>query len=303
MEAKRKGWAVLKLMTAMAMVGANVALGKVIIAEVSIFLFSILRFAIAVLTLLPLVFLFDSRHWSLTRGEHASLFLQAFFGVFVFHLCMLYGVQYTSAINAGILTSTLPAMVAIFSWLLLREVLRGKIVLAIVLAIVGTLILNSQVNGSEQSSAPLLGNSLILIAVAGEALYTIFAKKLSNRLSPLKMALAVNLLGFLLFLPLAWGEITLSNLLAVSAEMWGWMIYYSLTASVISLVLWYSGVRDVPAQYAGLFTAMIPVAAVLVSILLLGELMRWYHWVGGGVILASLWLGMPKRVKATKTPN
>ena len=54
------------------------------------------------------------------RGEWLNLFLQAFFGTFMFTLLMLNGVQ-RALVAAGVITSTIPAIVALFAWLILRE--------------------------------------------------------------------------------------------------------------------------------------------------------------------------------------
>src|SRR5579875_3847323 len=108
----------------MALVGSNVGFGKSIVAVMPVMLFALMRFLIAIVCMAP--WYKPSRMQRVTRGEWTNLFLQAFFGTFGFTLLMLNGVKLTSALAAGIITSTIPATVALLSWLVLREKPSGR---------------------------------------------------------------------------------------------------------------------------------------------------------------------------------
>ncbi len=99
--------------------GSNVGIGKTIVAFLPVPLFALLRFVIALAVLWSLLRVARMRR--VKRGEWLNLFLQALFGTFGFTLLMLGGVHRTSAVAAGVITSTIPAVVALFSWLFLRE--------------------------------------------------------------------------------------------------------------------------------------------------------------------------------------
>ena len=109
----------LLLITSMLLVGSNVGIGKSIVAFVPVPLFALLRFVIAMAVLWPLLRVSKLRR--VKRDEWVNLFLQALFGTFGFTLLMLNGVQRTSAVAAGVITSTIPAVVALLSWLILKE--------------------------------------------------------------------------------------------------------------------------------------------------------------------------------------
>ena len=88
------------LALAMILVGLNVPVGKAVIAHLPVFLFLALRCIVACAVLLPLL------RW---RGELArprgrqfrDFTIQALFGVFLFTLFMLLGVERTGAVEAG----------------------------------------------------------------------------------------------------------------------------------------------------------------------------------------------------------
>ena len=59
------------------------------------------------------------------------VFIESFLGNFLFSICMLFGVSMTSALNAGIIMSTIPAVVAVLSWIFLRERIGLNVWLAV----------------------------------------------------------------------------------------------------------------------------------------------------------------------------
>jgi drug/metabolite transporter (DMT)-like permease len=108
----------------MRLVGSNVGTGKSIVDVVPVPLLALLHFVIAMALLWPLVRVSRLRH--VKRDEWFNLFLQALFGTFGFTLPMLGGVQRTSAVAAGGITSTIPVVVALLSWPILKERPNGR---------------------------------------------------------------------------------------------------------------------------------------------------------------------------------
>lgn len=289
-------FAFLQLALSMAFVGSNIPVGKAIVEHVPVFLFSEMRFLIALLILLPLLRARGEWRgaWRLQEGK--TMFWQAFFGVFLFSICMLYGVQQTSATSAGIITSTVPACIALFSFLLLKEKLKANQLVAIVLSVAGiALITLTTGGGGQQSLAGLFGNLFVFLAVISEALFTILAKRVSGRVTPFQMTAVINTISFVLFLPLAIYDLTKISLTLIPTSTWLLIVYYAITASVLSFVLWYRGVAKVPASTAGLFTGVMPISAAVVSALFLQEAFTWLHAAGMLLVLAAIWTGTVKR--------
>jgi drug/metabolite transporter (DMT)-like permease len=59
---------------------------------------------------------------------------------------------------------------------------------------------------------------------------------------------------------------------------------------VFAFVIWFVGLRIIPASTAGAFTGMIPITAVLSAWLVLGEPIGWAHIGGIGLVLAGILL-------------
>ncbi|WP_061166585.1 DMT family transporter [Caballeronia hypogeia] len=279
------------LIAAMLLVGSNVGIGKSIVASVPVPLFALSRFVIALVVLGPL--LRPSKMRRVARGEWLNLFLQAFFGTFGFTLLMLNGVARTSAVAAGVITSTIPATVALFAWIFLKEKPGGRALASIGLAIAGVLVINVAQSGGEGGMGSLTGNLMVLGAVCCESLYVILSRRLTRTLSAIDICAYTHGIGFLLMLPLGAGSLTGFDWASVDAGTWTLLVWYGLSASIFSFWLWMKGIRHVDGSLAGVFCAVLPVAAAVYGIAFLGERPTLAHGVAlacvvAGIALASL---------------
>ena len=76
-------------------------------------------------------------------------------------------------------------------------------------------------------------------------------------------------------------------------------MFHGLTTSVLCLLLWYAGLKTVPAGVAGVFTVFLPATAAVTAVAVLGERFTVTHAAGfalmGGSLLLATW---PARVRA-----
>ena len=284
------------LAASMALVGTYVALSKPLVAAMPVVLLAWLRYLIGAAAM---------PHWlrrpphepPLDRATHVLLFWQALLGNFLFTICMLVGVRLTTASAAGVIMAAIPAMVALQSWLFLRERLDGRALAAIALAALGIGLFSLDKAAAPAAAAtgtwlglplPLWGNLLVLAAVACEAAYVVIGKRLSGRLGPKRIAALINLWGLALMTPLAlwaaWGY----DWSRISLPMWALLVFYGLAASVWSVWLWMIGLRHVPAARAGVFTVMLPVSAAAVGVLFMGERLTPLQWTAFALALGGL---------------
>jgi drug/metabolite transporter (DMT)-like permease len=284
--------AYLELSLAMIIVGSSVVVGKVITAHVPVFLASTLRLAIGlpILVLLTRQTRFDLR--KLKARDYVALFLQALTGVFLFNVLLLYALDYTTAIDSGIITSMTPAVIGVISWLFLREHLSLNVCGGIILTVCGVLAINvfGTVTRADSGAAPLLGNLLVFGAVIGEALFTIFRKLTAERVPALASATLVTTFGLLIFLPLGVYEAIAFDFTRISTGDLLIFLYYGIGVTTMAYILWFSGVEKVPASTAAVFTGVLPVSTVILSVLILGEQSTTAHLVGLACVLGGIGL-------------
>jgi drug/metabolite transporter (DMT)-like permease len=210
----------------------------------------------------------------LTARTRRLLFLESFLGNFLFSICMLYGVSLTSALSAGVIMAAIPATVAILSFLFLREPVSGRTLTAIACAAFGIgLLATAKPHASAAADSQLawLGNLLVFGAVLCEAAYAVIGKALTGALGPKRITAIINLWGFALVTPFGLYTALRFDFGTVPAGAWLLLVFYALAASVWTVWLWMTGLKVVPAAQAGVFTAMLPVSAAAVGVLVLGE--------------------------------
>ncbi|MFZ2739045.1 MAG: DMT family transporter [Burkholderiaceae bacterium] len=280
------------LALSMALVGSYVALSKPLVAVLPVFLLAWLRFGIGALAML---------HWlpkpsnevKLNPSTRRLLFLQALLGNFLFSIFMLYGISLSSAVSAGVIMASIPALVAALSWVFLRERLSWPLVLAIFCSVVAMgLMAGPATPGSAAPSQGLLGPLLLFAAALCEASYAVIGKKLTQSLGPKRIAALINLWGLVLMTPAGLYLALDFNFMALEPATWALLLFYALAASVWSVWLWMTGLRSVKAAQSGVFTVMLPASALLVGVTLLGETLNRLQWMAFavallGIILAS----------------
>ena len=72
-----------------------------------------------------------------TPATQRLLFVESLLGNVLFSICMLYGVSMTSAVSAGIILASIPAVVALLSWWWLGERISPRVAAAIACAALG----------------------------------------------------------------------------------------------------------------------------------------------------------------------
>lgn len=288
----------LLLFCGMALVGVYVALSKPLTATFPVLLLAWLRFAIAAVAMLPWLRR-EPGTAPLDRRLLGTIFVQSLFGNFLFSILMLSGVAMTSAASAGLILATLPAAVALLSWVVLRERLEPRIWLAVALAVggVAVLTLGRSGPGASAGSQAMVGNLLVLGCVFCEAVYVILGKRLTASLSARRISALLNLWGLVLMTPFGLWQASAFDFATVPAQIWLLLAFYALAASMFSTWLWLNGLRHVPANHSGVFTIAMPLAASLTAVTLLGESLGLAHAVAfacaaGGILLTT---GLPKR--------
>ena len=107
-------------------------------------------------------------------------------------------------------------------------------------------------------------------------------------ISAKRISALVNLWGLVLVTPLGLWVAWSFDFGSVSPAHWGLLLFYSLAASMVTVWLWMTGLKHVPAASAGVFTVMLPVSAAAVGVLFLGERFSGGHAVAFGLALVGV---------------
>jgi len=289
------------LALAMITVGSTVVASRVIAAGLPPFTAAALRLAIALPVFLALM---RWRGHPLPRpGLHDAglLALQALCGSVGYAVLLVAGLRLTSAGDAGVITGCLPAVGALVGLLLLRERPGARLVAAIALACAGVVAV-ALAPGGDRGRHDLAGDALVLAAVACEALFLLLNKRLRVPVAPLAQSTLMCGLGLAMtvvpaLFEHAWTRpVDHAALLAVA--------YYAVLPTVGGYLLWYAGAARVSAGVASLYTAVLPVSALVLAAIVLREPIGVGQLLGAVCVLAAIVVARPRggsRVRVTES--
>lgn len=252
-----------------------------------------LRTALAAILFAALVYALRSRGTSCARPpEHQHwglLLLMACTGVLGYQ-GLLYGALHTTgALNAALINACGPLVTAALSWAVYGTRLSGRAYSGILLSMIGVAAILS---GGDLARLVSLrfgrGDLLVLLAVVLWAVYSLAGRKVMQHRSVIGTTALVTGLA----LPLSVPWVLLENSwerVEWSASLLGGLVYVALFASVVAMLAWNRAVSLAGPAPAAAAMNMMPLYALLSS-LLLQEPLTTAQISGGALIVAGcLW--------------
>ncbi|KTC82756.1 transmembrane protein [Legionella cincinnatiensis] len=280
------------LILAQIMVGVNIVASKYVLSSIPILFILTLRFTLAAIILFFLHALISSKKASMSyyfsqlkQKDWFFIIAQALSAGVLFNFFMLGGLQYTDANVAGIITSALPALIALMSWIILSEKISGKKIICVGFATLGLAIIGFDKLSSVQASHSFWGDMLVLLSLIPEATYYILSKMHTPTLPVFLISSLLNAINALLLM-LCLFFCSWDNL---SIHFFDWLILFILGLSTgLFYVFWFLGCQKVDGVMASLSTAIMPLATVILAWIVLGERLTIGQTIGMGMVLLSI---------------
>lgn len=280
--------------------GSSVA-GRAAAGDVPPMTISFLRWFIALIVLLP----FGAKPlWSERRIliHHFPIMCAfAFFGVVGFTVPYYVGLQFTEAINVGILNASSPILILILSLAMLGVAIRPGQLVGVGFALIGTLLIVSR--GSLETVIGLtfnVGDLLALSAFLSWAVYTVMLRWRPPGVSSYSFLVAIFALASLMMLPLYVTELALGRSFEHNFNNWFIIGYAALFPSTLAYLAWNLAVPIVGANLAAITQYLNPVFAISLAALILGEIVEVFHLAGIATILAGIYLSGSRRRRSTR---
>lgn len=199
-----------------------------------------------------------------------------------------YGEQYISSSLAAILNGTTPMFTVLFAHFFISyEKMSFRKILGVLIGILGIIILylpalEEGVYGTE------LGIILLTLSSVSYGLGAVYARKHLHNLPPLVAPCAQLIMGALVLVPFSLlvdhpFSLPLPSFNAIFA-----VSYLSIIGTAVAFFLYYEVVRLSSATFVSLTALLVPLAATILGATFLHELLGWYSYLGGALILGSL---------------
>lgn len=284
-----RGMALLALAGAVLLWGTSYAAAKTALQQVSPATLIGLRMLLASLVFLPFWQRLPRPRYQ--KGDGRWLLLLGLLQPCLYFLCEVEALRHTSSAQAGTIAALVPLFVAVMARLWLGERMKLPALLGLAASLAGVMLLSVGAISSTSAPDPLLGNSLQLMAMFCAASYMVLLKRLSGRYDTWWLTGMQNLLGVLFYLPAVW--LARDSLLAVDLQGWLAIGYLGGIVTLGGFGLYNMALRVLPASEAALSINLVPLLAILVGWLLLGENMTSLQALAallilGGVVISQL---------------
>ncbi len=288
----------LYLTGAFALAGTSVVMGYMLTETLGTFTITAISMLIVIAGLLPFLLRRTLQTMqALTKGQWQLIFAQAFFGIFLFRMFLLLGVQHTSTAEAGILTGAIPALTAVGAYFVLRERPTRCTILGVAATVLGIVLLQGNgVFAAKLSTSHWLGNLLVLLGAASESAFRIISRKQKrvetqiSAIHPMVQTLLVSTFALLLSLIPALLEQPWSALHTLSMRDAFVLLWYGLVITALSFGFFYAGAKRCSAYTIAAYSGVMPLTSMLLSVVVLHEPIGFAQVAGGVLVLSGMLL-------------
>ena len=233
--------------------------------------------------------------WSKERGaitiSRADIRLLGLLGLGVLgnHLLILMGLNYVSGAVGGVIIGSSPVVTALLSAMLIRDVPLRAVWAGSLLSFAGVGLV-SVAGFQAAGEQPLLGSILVFLGVVSWALYSIGSRTIMERISALTVNWTTLMVATVLQIPLLWTDQKMlqTGVGSVTTSDWLALGYLILFATAVAQQAWLFGVKGIGPSRASILGNLTPVAAVGLSVVILGESVGMIEVIGIGLILAGV---------------
>ena len=231
-----------------------------------------------------------ARLQGLTRRDLWTFSCLGFFGVVVNQMCFTMGLRYTSVSHAAVIVGMGPIYTLVLAVLFRLERATWHKVVGMAIAFLGVAVLASE-NGISPRSPSLLGDAITMAGSIGFATYAVLGKRVAGRYDALTMTAFNHFAGAIIILPVALYQARElgPRWRAIPWQGWTALLYMAVCSSAMAYIFYFWLLRYLEASQLSAFTYLLPVLAVILGIMWLGERGSAMQIVGGILALGGVY--------------
>jgi len=190
-------------------------------------------------------------------------------GHFLYQYLFIGGLARTSVANSSLMLGATPVVIALITAALGHDRISLLHWGGAALSVVGIYVVVGA--GAQLGGRHLTGDLMMAAAVFCWAVYTIAARQLMERHSPVGVTGISMIVGSILYVLLFNARIRATDWTAVSPATWFALAYSALFALCVAYTIWYAAVREIGSARTSVYSNLVPLVAMLTAIAFLGE--------------------------------
>ena len=252
--------------------GGTFIAGRVVAQNMNPFEGAFLRFFIASVFLIFIVWRREGGLPKVDFSQFISLTLLGMTGIFTYNIFFFSGLHHINAGRAASIIASNPIFISLFAAYFFKEKLSFAKIVGIMLSVSGALIVISRGNITSVFTGGIgRGEFYIFLCVVSWVSYSLIGKKVMVRLSPLVSVSYSTLFGTLaLSIPAIYKGMFL-HLNSFSFPSWASLFYLGFFGTVLGFIWYYEGINRIGPMKASIFINFVPISAIVLAYLILGE--------------------------------
>ena len=236
----------------------------------------------------------------IAKEDFPRIIAAALFGVALNMLTFFKGLSYTSPIMGAVLMVTTPMIVLVLSAFIMKERMKKRKVLGLVLGLAGTITLI--LYGKSVVNAPnaTLGNLLVFINAVSYGFYLVLVKKLMDKYNAFTFVKWIYTFGFIMVLPFGWNEFHAVSWTTIPTDVL-WKIGFGVVFSTfLTYLLNLVSMRELKPTTVAVFIYLQPLFATIFAVSLGKDELSLVKLLSAVLIFTGVYLVTQKRVNSDK---
>jgi drug/metabolite transporter (DMT)-like permease len=223
------------------------------------------------------------------RRDWPVFLLLALFNAVLFVGLQTYAILYLPSGSAAVLVYLQPILVGVLAWLILGEPLSAAKLVGLLLGFSGIVAVSLGSLTGAENAISTVGINFGAGSALSWALGTVYFKKYEARISTLWAVAMTFLVGGIVLTLLGllverWKDISWSGEFVAS------LLYSGLVGISLAWVIWFALVRAGEASRVAAYVFAVPLSAVLIGVVILGEPLGYTLLIGAALVLSGIYL-------------
>jgi len=224
------------------------------------------------------------------KSQIIAVILLGLTGALLYNFFFLKGLKMIEAGRASVIIANNPVFIALFSAYFFKERLNLVKVIGIIISVAGAIVVVSRGQVFEILQGGLgLGEMYIFGCVASWVAFSLIGKAVMENLSPLRAVTYSSIAGTLFLAAPAFLEGGF-GFLAYSLSEWASIFYLGVFGTVLGFLWYYQGIQKIGPTRAGLFINFVPISAILLAFMFIGEPITMSLLIGTVLVSSGVYL-------------
>lgn len=251
------------------------------------------RFNVSFIVASLILLCFKKTRFTLTLREIITILPLALLYPLIFFSFQVFGLQYSSSSEAGILQAMIPIFTMFLAVGILGERPHLYRKIGIGLSVVGVMLI-FVLKGINIGSGSMLGGGLILISSFSSAGYNVMARKLVQNYKVFQLTYIMTCIGFIFFNVFAVGRHMIEGDMSLYFQPFmDWkftlsILYLGILSSLVTSFLSNYALTQLEASQMSLFSHLATLITLFAGAVILGEQLSYYHIIGALFIITGL---------------